>query len=128
MPETEVVPPATEATKTLAQMSSFERRQHFMQQAAAEAERNRKQKAEVEQAIIDALFDADDPERVEWRPVIKKLEAKHPTGNVSAVWNDLWNSGKIESVDEGATPNFYRLSTKIMRQTQRERDSRKTKK
>lgn len=123
MPETEVVPQPA-APKTLAQMSSFERRQHFMNQAAAEAERNRKQKAEVEQAIIDALYDAEDPERVEWRPVVKKLDAKYPTGNVSAVWNDMWNTGKIESVDTGATPSFYRLSSKLMRQTQRERSNK----
>jgi hypothetical protein len=125
MPEAEVVQAAT--AKTLADMKPFERRQYFMQKNAEEAQHNREMKGKVEQAIIDALYDAEDPERVEWRPVIKVLDQKYKTGNVSTVWNDMWNTGKIESVDGGATPSFYRLSSKIMRQTQRERSS-KTKK
>jgi hypothetical protein len=134
MPETEVTPPAAaaaataQAPKTLAQMSAFERRQHFIQKNAEEAERNRKTREQVEKAIIDALYDAEDPERVEWRKIIPAINKQFPTGNVEAVWNDLWNSDKIEAVDKGSTPNFYRLSSKLMRQIQRERDSRKTKK
>lgn len=129
MPESEVSPaPQTSQTKPLAQMTSFERRQHFMQQAAEETARNRQMKADVEKAILESLYDADDPERVEWRPVIKKLEAQFKNGNVSIVWNDLWNAGTIESVDAGPAPNFYRLSSATMRKVQRERDSKKTKK
>jgi hypothetical protein len=122
MPESELAQP--QAVKTLAQMNPFERRQHFMQKNAEEAQHNREMKTKVEQAIIDALFDAEDPERVEWRPVIKALDQKYKTGNVSTVWNDMWNTGKIESVDSGATPSFYRLSSKIMRQMQRERSNK----